>query len=256
MATAYRFRVRNGTAIVGTYDSFVNRFSLPNIGINNLVFATTYTIDVLLQINNVWLPDTEYGKPCSIVTPPTPGVSRVTLPSCGSSTNNLWTTIYALQITGAQGYKFVVNNGIQFREIITAASSFSIHNIPGGPVLGTTYTIRVDVLYNNSYVPGRELCTLTILPIAVRQSAAAIDIYEVKAYPNPYADAFKLNVNTSSESQVGVSVYDMLGREVESREASVDDITNLEIGSLYPSGVYNIIVTQGDKVKALRVIKR
>jgi hypothetical protein len=48
----------------------------------------------------------------------------------------------------------------------------------------------------------------------------------------------------------------MLGREVEARQASVAAITNLEIGSQYPSGVYNIIVTQGDNVKTVRVIKR
>jgi hypothetical protein len=89
-----------------------------------------------------------------------------------------------------------------------------------------------------------------------RQTDAALAIYEVNAYPNPYAETFKLNVNTSSEDQVGVRVYDMLGREVEARQASVAAITNLEIGSQYPSGVYNIIVTQGDNVKTVRVVKR
>jgi hypothetical protein len=48
----------------------------------------------------------------------------------------------------------------------------------------------------------------------------------------------------------------MLGREVEARQASVAAITNLEIGSQYPSGVYNIIVTQGNNVKTVRVVKR
>jgi hypothetical protein len=211
---------------------------------------------VLLKINGAWLPDTEYGATCIIYTPPTPAPSRVTSPSCGSTTTNLWASIFAIPITGAQGYKFVVNNGIQFREIITSASSFSIHSIPGGPIPGTTYTIRVDVLYNNSYVEGRELCTLIVLPNASRHANLALDIFAAKVYPNPYADSFKLDVNTSSEDQIGVSVYDMLGREVESLQASLSAITNLEIGVQYPSGVYNIIVTQGDRVKSLRVIKR
>ena len=111
-------------------------------------------------------------------------------------------------------------------------------------------------MYNLSYVQGTVLCTISTTPGATRQTNTALAIYEVKAYPNPYADTFKLDVNTSSEDQVGVRVYDMLGREVESRQSSVDAITNLEIGSRYPSGVYNIIVTQGDHVKTLRVIKR
>jgi len=163
---------------------------------------------------------------------------------------------FAIPVTGAQGYKFVINNGIQFREIITSATSFSIHSIPGGPQPGTTYTIRVDVLYNNSYVPGRQLCTLTILPTAVRQTNTALEIYEVKAYPNPYTDTFKLDVNTSGEESLTVKVYDMLGREVESRLLSMNDLTNLEIGAQYPSGVYNVIVNQGDRVKSLRIVRR
>ena len=126
-----------------------------------------------------------------------------------------------------------------------------------GTVLpNTAYTIRVDVLYNASYVQGTVLCTISTTPGASRQTASALDSYEVKAYPNPYADTFKLDVNTSSEGQLGVRVYDMLGREVEALQASLDNITNLEIGARYPSGVYNIIVTQGGNVKTVRVVKR
>jgi len=37
---------------------------------------------------------------------------------------------------------------------------------------------------------------------------------------------------------------------------NVSDLDTKEIGNQYPSGVYNIIVTQGENVKTLRVIKR
>jgi hypothetical protein len=94
------------------------------------------------------------------------------------------------------------------------------------------------------------------LPTAARQTNVAQDIFTVKAYPNPYSDTFKLDVNTTGEEQIGVNVYDMLGREVEALEISVSNITNLEIGLQYPSGVYNIIVRQADNVKSLRVVKR
>jgi hypothetical protein len=209
----------------------------------------------LLAFGGNYRPDTEYGPACSITTPATPGTSRVIQPTCGSSISSFWTTIFAQQVQGAQGYKFVVTDGAQTREFATPNPRFALRNL--GTVLpSTAYTIRVDVLYNSSYVQGTVLCTISTTAGASRNTASALDIYEVKAYPNPYADTFKLDLNTSSEGQVGVRVYDMLGREVESREASVDNITNLEIGSRYPSGVYNIIVTQGDNVKTLRVIKR
>jgi Putative metal-binding motif/Secretion system C-terminal sorting domain len=255
-ASGYRFRVRNGATLVGTVNTTVNRFSLTALGISNIAFGTTYTVDVLLAFGGVYRPDAEYGDACSITTPATPGTSRVIQPSCGSTINALWTTIYAQQVVGAQGYKFVVTNGAQTREYATANSRFQLPLLAGGAVANTAYTIRVDVLYNLSYVQGTVLCTITTSPTATRQTSTALDIYEVKAYPNPYADTFKLDVNTSSEDQVGVRVYDMLGREVEARQASVANITNLEIGSQYPSGVYNIIVTQGNNVKTLRVIKR
>ena len=255
-ASGYRFRVRNGATVVGTVDKTVNRFSLVDLGISNIAFATTYTVDVLLAFGGQLRPESEYGSACSISTPATPGTSRVIAPSCGSTINSRWTNIYAQQVLGAQGYKFVVTNGAQTREFVTANSRFQLQQLSGGAAASTAYTIRVDVLYNSSYVEGTVLCTITTSAGMTRQTDAALAIYEVNAYPNPYAETFKLNVNTSSEDQVGVRVYDMLGREVEARQASVAAITNLEIGSQYPSGVYNIIVTQGDNVKTVRVVKR
>ena len=255
-ASGYRFRVSNGATIIGTVNSSTNRFSLVSLGISNLDFATTYTIDVLLAFGGNFRPDSEYGPTCTITTPATPGTSRVINPTCGTTINALWTTIYAQQIIGAQGYKFVVTNGAQTREFITANPRLQLPLLPGGASANTSYTIRVDVLYNSSYVVGTVMCTLTTSPTATRQTNAVVSIYEVNAYPNPYAETFKLNINTSSEDQVGVRVYDMLGREVEARQGDLDNLTNLEIGSQYPSGVYNIVVTQGNKTKTIRVIKR
>ena len=255
-ASGYRFRVKEGNTIVGIYSSPINRFSLVNLGIANVNFATTYTIDVLLKFGNDWRSDTEYGPAALITTPATPGTSRVIRPICGTTINAIWTTIFAQQIVGAQGYKFVVTNGAQTREFATANPRLQLPMLPGGAAANTAYTVRVDVLYNGSYVEGNILCTLTTSPAATRQSNAVVTIYEVNAYPNPYAETFKLNVNTSSEDVVKISVYDLLGREVESRQANLATFTNLEIGAQYPSGVYNIIVSQGENLKALRVIKR
>ena len=254
-ASGYRFRVRNGGTLVGVVDRTINRFSLTDLGISNIQFGTTYTIDVLLAFGGNLRPESEYGPTCTVTTPANPGTSRVIQPSCGSTINNRWTVIYAQQVVGAQGYKFVVTNGAQTREFVTANSRFQLPQLAGGVAQSTAYTIRVDVLYNSSYVQGTVLCTINTSATA-RQTNADLAIYDVNAYPNPYAETFKLNVNTSSEDQVSVQVYDMLGRQVEARQASVANITNLEIGSQYPSGVYNIVVTQGSNVKTVRVVKR
>ncbi|WP_298118833.1 T9SS type A sorting domain-containing protein, partial [Flavobacterium sp.] len=73
---------------------------------------------------------------------------------------------------------------------------------------------------------------------------------------NPFAENFKLDVNTSSEEVIKVSVYDMIGKQVEQRQINVSDVASFEVGNNYPSGVYNVIVTQGENIQTLRVIKR
>jgi hypothetical protein len=53
-----------------------------------------------------------------------------------------------------------------------------------------------------------------------------------------------------------VKVYDMTGRMLEHKEVPVTEMQTLQVGERYPAGVYNVIVTQGDQAKTLRVIKR
>ncbi|MBS7788255.1 T9SS type A sorting domain-containing protein [Flavobacterium sp. CYK-55] len=259
-ASAYRFRVRNGATVVGTYDSPVNRFSLVNLGVSNISFATTYTIDVLIKIDGQWRPDTEYGNVCTISTPPTPALSRVINPSCGATINRKWTSIFAQQVIGAQGYKFVVTSTdpVSSREYITPNSVFSLMNLPGGATSGVTYTIRVDVLYNGSYVQGVQTCDITVSPSATvaRQTDQIVQEFDVKAYPNPFTDSFKFDVKSTDSNSIQLTVYDLLGRQVEAQTTSLNLLSELNIGSKYPSGVYNVVVTQGENVKTLRLVKR
>ncbi|UPT69692.1 MAG: T9SS type A sorting domain-containing protein [Flavobacterium sp. JAD_PAG50586_2] len=78
----------------------------------------------------------------------------------------------------------------------------------------------------------------------------------VKAYPNPFSENFNLDLTTSSVEKVGVTIYDMTGKLIEQREVNADEVSGLQAGSNLPSGVYNVIVSQGSEVKTLRVIKR
>jgi hypothetical protein len=80
--------------------------------------------------------------------------------------------------------------------------------------------------------------------------------FGVVVYPNPFVETINLNVTTSSESKVGIVVYDMTGKLIDQREVSPSEVSELQLGDRYPSGVYNVIVTQGENTKTLRVIKR
>jgi surface protein len=82
------------------------------------------------------------------------------------------------------------------------------------------------------------------------------DLFNVKAFPNPFASHFSLDIESSSDAPVQVKVYDMIGRQLEANQANVSELSTREIGRNYPSGVYTILVSQGEKVKSLRMVKK
>ncbi|UOK43553.1 MULTISPECIES: T9SS type A sorting domain-containing protein [Flavobacterium] len=80
--------------------------------------------------------------------------------------------------------------------------------------------------------------------------------YSVTANPNPFKENFKLDLTTSNQETVGVFVYDMLGKLIDERQILPNAVSDWQIGGKYPSGIYNIVVSQGDKTKTLRIIKK
>lgn len=71
------------------------------------------------------------------------------------------------------------------------------------------------------------------------KSALSEFLRSVVAYLNPYSGTFKLGVVTNNASDIQVKVYDMMGRLIEQHESSSDQISQMEIGNGYLSGVYN-----------------
>jgi hypothetical protein len=80
--------------------------------------------------------------------------------------------------------------------------------------------------------------------------------FGVVAYPNPYTDNFNLSLTTSSDAAVRVAIYDMTGKLIDKREVAPTEVSGLQVGDRYPSGVYNVVVTQGSDVQTLRVVKK
>jgi hypothetical protein len=136
-----------------------------------------------------------------------------------------------------------------------------LNNFPG-LVAGTTYTVQVAAKMTGQVVfgPFNKQCTImtpgasklinskTVLEIA--------NVFEAKAHPNPFATQFTLDVKTNNESVIDVKVYDMLGKLVEQRTIIASEIQIIEVGAQYPTGIYNVIVSQEDVIKTLRMIKR
>ena len=255
LATAYRFEVSDGVAFVRSYDSAINRFNLLNIP--GALYATTYSVRVSMKIGGYWQ---VYGMPCSITTPAGPPTTNVIPSQCGMTITNFWSSIFVNQVTEATGYLIELTdavNGVRTYAIPNGGNRFNLRNFVGGAVANTVYTVRVAIRYNGVYQGFGAPCNITTSAGAVRESEAInTNVFAVNAYPNPFAENFKLDINTTSADRVEVKVYDMIGKLIEVRDVNVSELTTQEVGDRYPSGVYNVIVTQGANVKTLRVIKR
>ena len=144
------------------------------------------------------------------------------------NTNSLPTSSSYIPIVGANGPTYTVTNAIAGKNYFRAKFSNGDCNA---------------VVYR-TYVVYYKECNI------VNKLTSAL------SYPNPFFENFNLSLTTTSDEKVGISVYDMIGRLMEQHEINLIDLSKLNIGVQYPSGIYNIIISQGDEIKTLRVIKR
>lgn len=282
--TAYKFKVTNanGTPFgAGEFDSPIGNvaydfyLNFPGITLNTSYFVSVATYTV----NGVW----QYGPPCQFITPLYPSTSNTCdLNSPIPSITSYNQTIYGKPITergiSSTGYRFQVSTTSNFAPVTIvgtiqrAFSSFSLAMLNNSafnsptytPLPSTTYYIRIQIQFNGVWVVdttgnpvyGNVCQVMTSANPSPRQTNNEVSVFEVIAYPNPFATGFKLDINTSFDDTIGIKVYDMIGRLIESQDVNTDQIDSQEIGSKYPAGVYNIVISQGDVVKTLRVIKR
>lgn len=108
----------------------------------------------------------------------------------------------------------------------------------------------------NSKLLSLQYTSDTPLNFILNNKVSSDPNFNAIAYPNPYSESFHLEIQTATVSTIQVRVYDMLGKLIEDRKIEPSDIQNTSIGSNYPTGIYNLYVTQGENNQTLRVIKR
>ena len=81
-------------------------------------------------------------------------------------------------------------------------------------------------------------------------------IFDVTTYPNPFNNAFKFSISSSNDDVVTAKVFDMTGRLIDSKLFSITDAETIEIGTAYSAGIYNVVISQGENTKTLRIIKK
>jgi len=78
----------------------------------------------------------------------------------------------------------------------------------------------------------------------------------LKAYPNPFVNSFKLSFVSTISDDVNLNAYDLTGRLIETRTINYSEVNNQEFGNGYQSGMYILVLKQGEISKSFRVIKK
>ena len=222
-------------------------FTLPMLSRFN--YGSTYLVEVAVKTTSGY---SGYGSACMIYSPAAP-----TLTSCGTLVPTAGSLVYTSSMNSVSQYRFQVTN-VSDQTTVTFDTNkfwFSFRvNVPGyTPETG--YSVRVAVMTAGTWSAFGDACEI-VSPAAAAREEVGSSTFEAQAFPNPFTTEFKLNVATSTEGAVELKVYDMLGKLIETRSINTIDYISEDLGSAYPAGVYNVIVTQGENMKSLRMIKR
>ncbi len=253
-ATGYRFRVTDitpnatGLNLIQVKERSYHWFTLPMLTRYN--YGSTYMVEVAVKTTSGY---SAYGTPCYVTTPAVPGLT-----SCGAVVPTAGSLVYTTSTNSVTQYRFQVTN-VSDQTTVTFDTNkfwFSFRvNVPGF-VANAVYSVRIAVMTSGTWSSFSDACEITSPAASARNEEVGSTTFETVAFPNPFSSEFKLNVTSSSEGTVELRVYDMLGKLVESKSINTIDYVSEDLGSAYPAGVYNVIVTQGEQVKTLRVIKR
>ena len=272
-ATQYTFKVAKAATPGIFVEKTVN--SNPLLQLNTLTglaieYDTTYSVWVKAVTATTSGTYTEF--PCDVTTPATPSSSLVAgVGFTGNCEDGFEVASNATVITSATypsaKYHYIIKgyngNVLIYNQFVDRSTNNNVSlsmfpTIPYAP--GYTYYMSVALKLASGLVQPKEECEI-FLPelgreIVVEDTSNLKVNFSATAYPNPFANNFMIDVKTRNESAVSLKVYDMLGRLVEQRSVSVSNLETTPIGDNYPSGVYNVIVTQGEDVKTVRVVKR
>ena len=248
-ATGYKFRVTNTrTGFQQELTRSIHWFSLTML--NQYNYGDTYTVEVAVKTTGDF---SGYGSPCNVTAPAVPSLTS----QCGTIVATKGTNITTSSLALVTSYDFEVKN---MTTLATANVSNNLNWFRLSQLSNysqsTQFRVRVRLLTSGVFSDYGDACFITSPAIARTVEMTDSKVFEVTASPNPFDNNFGMFLNSTSTDNVSIRVYDMIGRMVEQKELKSNEVIMQEVGSNYPSGVYNVVVTQGSDVKTLRVIKR
>ncbi len=250
-ATSYRFNVYDatGTSLIFSYESTQRWFRFSQ---NSFTYGATYIVKVQVEINSDY---GQEGTPCSITLSnlarqiQTPTLNPL---HCGSIVNKN-DVIYANIIPNQKSYVFAIydENNELVVELEKPDNFFSIADF--NYTEGASYQIAVKTNKENvGYENESSLCRITIAKEVVNTN----DSLELKAYPNPFSDSFIIESISDSIEPISYQVFDITGKLLEMNVVKVEELNQFQIGSKYPTGMYLVILKQGQLNKTIKMIKQ
>ena len=248
--TGYKFRVTNlRTGFQQELTRTLHWLSLTML--TQYVYGDTYTVEVAVRTTGASF--SGYGTPCSVTAPPVPSLTT----QCGTTIETKTKNIATASLRLVTSYDFEVRNMVTnvTANVSNNLNWFRLSMLPNYAA-STQFRVRVRVLTSGTFSDYGDACFITSPAVARTVETVDNNIFEVTASPNPFDNNFGMFLNATSTEDVSIRVYDMIGKLIEQRAVKATEVVTQEVGNNYPSGVYNVIVTQGAEVKTLRVIKR
>ena len=173
-----------------------------------------------------------------------------------SQTKNLNSAISAVTYTTA-GVATINVIGVLPKGVSYTISTGKI-TIAGTPTSAGVYTYQVELIGSCTTLIGGGTITVIdpMAPIAVSGFLIGKSDVKVTPYPNPFTSTFRLNMETNSDAPVNVRLMDIGGRIIENHDIPVYELSNKEFGTDYSEGVYIVVLTQGETVNTLRIVKQ
>jgi hypothetical protein len=235
--TYFRAKVTNGSCSAVYSESVLYKNAIVATAGNVSAQASSVSSgsSTTLELTNfvgtiVWQKSTNY-----LSTPLTATWSTVSGTTSSTSTGNL---------TAATAYRAMFT-------IATCSTEYS--NIC---IVGINKVEVQSITVNTTSPTGSPVVARVVnLDTNKEKQVTAESSLSVIAYPNPSSSVFNLEFSSSvSGKSNSIKVYNMTGQLIEQRQ--VQQSENVELGSEYAPGIYNVIVTHGEQVKALRLIKK
>ncbi|TDP60723.1 T9SS type A sorting domain-containing protein [Flavobacterium dankookense] len=260
----YRFKVTDlTTGQVQTITRSLHWFSLTML--TNFNYGTTYSVEVAVSTDCVNF--SPFGNSCNVTTPAVPRLTTY----CGIVVPTKTTAIATLSLPQVNMYHFEVtrldSSGNPLgtpKDIFKNAPQnyFALNDLQALPyniyAPNTNYSVRIRVMSAGTWSPfGLLPCVITSPNIArMMEEEKATELFEVMAYPNPFNNHFEISLQSTDRNNVSIKVYDMVGRLIEDKNVNANEVSTIEFGTNYPTGVYNVIVSQSNNQRSFRIIKR